>query len=112
MPTRLSNLNFFIPKRSPLFGFGAIAHVGDLLVSHRGGAPTFSFELAANRNDVIKGGKKDNGVPCDVGSNSIRAATSPPSTSCIAISLDRKFTRRFSKEFRGRVKTHEQQGES
>ena len=52
--------------------------------------PTFPFELVANRNDVIRGGKKDNGIPCDVGSNSIRAATSPRSTSCIAISLRRK----------------------
>src|SRR2546421_12835194 len=90
----------------------ANTHAGDFLVSHRGGASTFSFELAANRIDVIKGSKKDTGVPCDVGSNSIRAATSPPSASCIAISLDKKFTRRFSKQFRERVKTHEQQGES
>ena len=73
MPTRLSNLNFFILERSLRFRFEAITHAGDFLISRRGGAPTFSFELVANRNDVVRGGKKDNGVPCDVGSNSIRA---------------------------------------
>ena len=47
---------------------------------------------------VTRAVRKTTGVRCDVGSDSIRAASSPPSASGIAISLDRKFTRRFSRQ--------------
>ena len=46
MPTRLSNLNFFIPQTSLLFRFAAIAHVGDFLVPRSGRAPQRSHRRA------------------------------------------------------------------
>src|SRR6266404_3254922 len=49
MPTRLSNLNFFILQRSLHFRFAAIAHAGDFLVPRLGRAPCLHLRVRATR---------------------------------------------------------------